>query len=241
VTDGILYHSRVQKLSLYHAGAICGKWKMSDPPHPPPHHGASPSKPGRVVKVILLANGIGANPISYRPNADESQWWNRRDALVRCVIAYLFCYQKNVDVLVPCSRKELIIVFDEDWSTLSMRYEPKRYAPRLVPTEQVIIDLWKRATKHPGISVEQHGLSCICTTMHSSALHSIASQNPAARIESGSKRELLDYLHSTCSMEFLRNHKYVPSYHKSTCLNLVWTRQFTTFCSASDSTVPWKR
>jgi hypothetical protein len=181
---------------------------MADPQYPR-HHGEPSANPGRVVKVVLLANGIGANPMSYRPNADESQWWNRRDALVRCVIAFLFCYKKNVDGSVSQRGKELIILFDEDWSTLSMHYEPKKHSPPLVPSEQAILDLWKRATKLPGITVEQHGLSCICATMHSQTLNSDTSQNSTA--ESGSKRDLLEFLQSTCSMEFLRHHKYVPS------------------------------
>lgn len=184
---------------------------MSDPQHHPSHRIVSPLKPRLVIKVVLLANGIGANPLSYRPNADESQWWNRRDALVRCVIAFLFCYPTKMDDSESCSSKELIIVFDEDWSSLSMRYEPKRFAPRLVPSEQVIIDIWKRTTKHPGISVEQLGLSCICTTIQSPSVHLDPTMN--ASTESSSKRELLDYLQSICSMEFLRNHKYVPGYH----------------------------
>ena len=191
---------------------------MSDPNHPlhPASYSLNSGRNGNVIKVVLLANGVGANPLTYRPNADESQWWNRRDALVRCVIAYLFCYKKRtLGDVDPCSLKELIIVFDEDWSTLSMRYVPQ---PRLqwVPSERAIIDVWKRATKNPGIFVEQNGLSCICATLESRTTTAcnfssfVHSQNDA--MKSGSKRDLLDYLQATCSMEFLREHKYVPSY-----------------------------
>ena len=42
------------------------------------------------VKVVLLCKGRGADASSYRPHRDESQWWCRRDALVRCVSSFLF-------------------------------------------------------------------------------------------------------------------------------------------------------
>jgi hypothetical protein len=189
--------------------------------HPlPSSRSPNPGGVRNVIKVVLLAHGIGANAMSYRPNADESQWWNRRDALVRCVIAFLFCNRKDDLGGLDCSRsKELIIVFDGDRSTLSMQYIPELHQPaRFVPSERAIIDLWKRATMNPGVFVEQHGLSCICTSTHSSTTLTDSidafqkSPAPKAAKVIGNKRDLLDYLQSSCSIDFLRRHKYVTSY-----------------------------
>ena len=136
-----------------------------------------------MVKVVLLANGIGSNPQTYRPNADESQWWNRRDALVRCVTAFFFCSTKknknknnnNSNMIShnhhsACSNKELIILFDEDWSYFSMKCvsttttgttNSKRHIP---PSESTIIQLWKCSAQNPGIRIRYNdlGLSCQC-------------------------------------------------------------------------------
>jgi hypothetical protein len=197
------------------------------------HFPASPlqvecNRKENVIKVILLVNGTGANPVSYRPDADESQWWSRRDALVRCVAAYLFCYDtithgNSTSDHHRCSssrssnnRKELILIFDEDWSTISMTYKqqppPKQeQEQQLIPTERTIIQLWKRVTKTPGIYVEQNGLSCLCTIQKSGT--TTHRTNPVS-VDVGSKRDLLVYLQGTCSMEFLRHHKYVQQFQK---------------------------
>ena len=43
------------------------------------------------LRVVLLCKGRGADKASYRPHSsDESQWWGRRDALVRCAASFLF-------------------------------------------------------------------------------------------------------------------------------------------------------
>ena len=42
----------------------------------------------KLLKVEFFVEGKGADANGYRPNKDESQWWSRRDALVRCMIAF---------------------------------------------------------------------------------------------------------------------------------------------------------
>ena len=209
------------------------------------HHGKN-----AVVKVILLANGIGSNPQSYRPNADESQWWNRRDALVRCVTSFFFCatnsctnneWNRNNQNGVG-SDKELIILFDEDWSYFSMKYVPSttgyRNGHQHIPSECNIIQLWKCSTQNPGVRIRNNdlGLSCLCinsttaeTKMtknlesvmlfsnnnnHNNLKHktnkivsATSSDTVGNIIDSTNKRSILEYLQSTCSMEFLRLHK----------------------------------
>ena len=58
------------------------------------------------ITIVLICSGDGSNSKSYRPNRDESQWWGRRDALVRCVSASLFGGTNNGQNVT------LILLFD---------------------------------------------------------------------------------------------------------------------------------
>ena len=194
-----------------------------------------------IVKVVLLANGIGSNPQTYRPNADESQWWNRRDALVRCVTAFFFCSTKISDSNKSRSTKEIIILFDEDWSYFSMKCLPSTTTinPQ-IPCESNIIQLWKCSAHNPGVRIRYNdlGLSCLCvnsdtpvTTLEPNSTTDIESiimptKNNVKRhsrmittttssditgSDSNNKRTLLEYLQTNCSMEFLRLHRYATT------------------------------
>lgn len=150
-----------------------------------------------MVKVVLLANGSGSNPQTYRPNADESQWWNRRDALVRCVTAFFFCTTRNNNSRKKsshnhsaCSNKELIILFDEDWSYFSMKCTPTTTTTttgssnKRIPSESTIIHLWKYSAQNPGIRIRYNdlGLSCLC--INSISLANTSEPNVTKDIES---------------------------------------------------------
>jgi hypothetical protein len=77
-----------------------------------------------------LGSGCGADVRLYQPNKDETQWWNRRDAMVRCVVTTLFsssqqqCTQNNnkdIELIEnhPFSGViTLILLFDEDATAL---------------------------------------------------------------------------------------------------------------------------
>ena len=72
-----------------------------------------------LLTIVLLCSGKGADTQSYRPNLDESQWWGRRDALVRCVAASLFGPRGGIrnDRSAPDAPSidtELVLLFDED-------------------------------------------------------------------------------------------------------------------------------
>jgi hypothetical protein len=147
------------------------------------------------LKVILLVKGVGAQASSYKPNRDETQWWNRRDALVRCVAAFLFGPRSS------SRRRELVLLYDEDWSRMHMTYEqqsPKESSPLLVPTEQTVVALWKRAAScNSGDTVELNGLTCRLE---------VSSRSLDGAIPTGfdSKRGILEHLQQTCSLDFLR-------------------------------------
>jgi len=146
-----------------------------------------------LLKVVLFVKGRGSDASTYRPNRDESQWWNRRDALVRCVAALL---------LGPTpEHRELVLLYDEDFSRMHMTYrqpESTSVSGSLVPTEQAIVALWKRAASQDnGEKVEVNGLTCQLV---------ISQRNTAQVSGMDSKRDVLEYLQKKCSMAFLRQH-----------------------------------
>lgn len=147
------------------------------------------------VEVVLFVKGKGCDPSSFQPRRDESQWWNRRDALVRCVAAFLFGpHSKNVE-------KSLILLFDEDWSRIYLKLAEgyTEIAKNFVPTEQNVIGaLRKVAEDSPGTSVVYHGLQAtliLSENMDTSDLPSTLS-----------RRSILEHMQRTCSMDFLREH-----------------------------------
>ena len=142
------------------------------------------------LRAVLFAKGTGSDASSYQPNRDESQWWNRRDALVRCVAAFLFGPSSG--------RRELVLLFEDDLSRMHMTYDVEHNKERLVPKEHTIVGLWKKAAqqKH-GEWVQERGLTCRLYKHNTTADHSIPTN-----LES--KRDVLEQLQATCSMEFLR-------------------------------------
>jgi hypothetical protein len=151
------------------------------------------------LKVVLFANGRGADASTYKPNRDDSQWWNRRDALVRCVSAFLF--GPEVD---DASHRELIILYDDDLSRMHMTYRQPESASAeacqcLIPSEQNIVSLWKQAaSQENGEPVELSGLTCRLVASRKSGESRVSGMD--------SKRDVLEFLQKACSLDFLRQH-----------------------------------
>ena len=159
------------------------------------------------LKVVLLCKGKGADPNTFQPNRDESQWFCRRDALVRCITSFLFGpTQAN------SGSRELIMVFDDDLSRVHMtRSDFDRGGTRvIVPTEQLCLTVLKRAARRPNTVVESHdiGLKCIlCVdptyiTKEKESGNSVCKDLPLGL---DSKRHVLEYLQKHCSLDFLRS------------------------------------
>lgn len=152
------------------------------------------------LKVVLFANGRGADAFTYKPNRDDSQWWNRRDALVRCVAAFLFGPEGDVDA----DHRELIILYDDDLSRMHMTYRqpesPSADACQcLIPSEQNIVSLWKQAaSQENGEPVELIGLTCRVVASRKSGESRVSGMD--------SKRDVLEFLQKACSLDFLRHH-----------------------------------
>lgn len=155
------------------------------------------------ISVVLLCKGRGADAASYRPNRDESQWWSRRDALVRCVTAFLFgpvTFSSNE------SGRELILIFDDDFAKVYLTLDRKC---SIVPTEQAILSLFKQAALSLNKPVCQHGLTCRIQVDPTLAMTATTSHTTIqANLPTGldSKRQVLEYLQQQCSLEFLRDH-----------------------------------
>ena len=163
---------------------------------------------GDFLRVVLFAEGVGSDPSLYRPASDETQWWNRRDALVRCVAAFLFGPSGN-DVGERSAKnkaKELVIVYDQDLTMVRMKFIHNRASwDTFVPSESAIINLWKRAAKHPGQQVEDQHISCCLERVQLDGLS--GSSAPSSISATSSKREILSFLQSVCSVNFLRKHR----------------------------------
>ena len=148
------------------------------------------------VEVVLFVKGKGSDAASFRPRRDETQWWNRRDAIVRCVAAFL---------CGPCSQKckqTLVLLFDEDWARMQVELAQGYDDPNFVPTEQHVIGLLQQAAEAPpGTLVQTQGLQA--TLILSSHMPPDSANLPSSL---DSKRSILEYMQKTCDMEFLRQH-----------------------------------
>ncbi len=149
------------------------------------------------VTVVLLCMGRGGDPNAYRPNRDESQWWSRRDALVRCVASFLFGPSS-------AASKSMILIFDDDRA--KMYLSSSGSAGSAVPTEQTILSLFKHAAQSLNSTVWKDGLSCRIVIDPTLTKDSKGKSNCCPGLPNGldSKRELLEYLQQNCSIDFLR-------------------------------------
>jgi hypothetical protein len=157
------------------------------------------------LRAVLFATGSAIDSNRFQPNRDESQWWNRHDALVRCTASFLF--SSNIDH-AQSSPRELVLLFDDDYSRIHMQLNLRQNGI-MIPTEQSIISLWKKASLRPNQVIESKGLSCQLI---------IYRPNNAAKIDNGTtsdniieknmtKRDVLNLLQQSCSIDFLREQK----------------------------------
>ena len=172
------------------------------------------------LRVVLLVSGPGGDATHYKPDRDETQWWSRRDALVRMVAAFLFGPSETRRR--QQRQRELTLLFDQDLACIHMMYNddlPRKTndstAEPVIPTERTLVSLWKQAalSKDETAVVSQGGLVC-CLVRQSPA----AGDNPQSTItknnnnssnskpNQSNKRELLHLLQNQCSMDFLRQH-----------------------------------
>jgi len=150
------------------------------------------------VTVVLLCLGRGGDPNSFQPNRDESQWWSRRDALVRCVASFLF----GPSPPTREGNKDMILIFDDDWAQMHLSFHGN---VNTIPTEHTILSLFKKAAQSLGTVVSQGGLHCRIMVDPTHGVD-IRAANSNLTLPNGldSKRQVLEYLQKKCSMDFLR-------------------------------------
>ncbi|KAJ3262459.1 hypothetical protein HDU77_000309 [Chytriomyces hyalinus] len=140
------------------------------------------------VKVVMLCKGRGADPATYKPDRDESQWWGRRDALARCHAAFLHgptCADHS---------KTLVLIHDEDWAVTTTTTATIGSS---LPTERNLVSQWKSAA----VSSRPGSGSCY---IQSHKADTELSADAVSNLDS--KRKVLDHLHANCDLEFIRKH-----------------------------------
>lgn len=169
--------------------------------------------PSTTVSFILMADPP-CNSSSWRPTADTSMWWSRRDSL--CRISALSLYFSQSLPSTVCENTILVFNSDSssDVSVMAMTNEIAISAQ--CPTEFHLVSLWKKAalaaekqaTKCSLLSFEQSTVCSFTPYIESTAYkpldaHSAAKSQP----EGLDKRTLLKQLQAQCSLDFLRKWK----------------------------------
>ena len=178
------------------------------------------------LRIVLLCKGQGGDSSSYRPQRDESQWWNRRDALVRCVASTLSSSSAK-----EATRTELVLLFEDDYARFHMtmmrrsekeqletndKEEKDKTVNSSLWKEQSIIALWKESSQHPNRTIASSSsssllpsglvLTCRCALSSSSSKRGASITEATNVDENNNKRQVLDRLQSECSLDFLRQH-----------------------------------
>jgi hypothetical protein len=155
------------------------------------------------VTVVLFCKGRGGDPASYQPLRDESQWWNRRDALVRCVISFLYGPQNRL----KHEARQLILRHDDDEAVTTMLPSDSVLYTDInedwCPREENIVSLWKAAAKDSPNSIDMHGLTCSIVKPASKSQSLTVAE--VSQLEN--KRLILEHLQQNCSIDFLRTHR----------------------------------
>lgn len=140
------------------------------------------------VSFLLFSDGR-ADPEEWRPNADESMWWGRRDALCRISAAALWPGGEAVGGAVS----ELTVLLSDDLSLLRMDVRLKEAFPG-GGTEQDFVRAWRRAIAGTGAK----GVVCIKEAWQQKHLQGCP--------EELGRREMLEHLQRKMDLEFLRKH-----------------------------------
>eukprot|EP00439_Symbiodinium_sp_Y106_P023130 s1079_g2.t2 len=165
---------------------------------------AAKRQKSETVSFLLFADGR-ADPEEWRPNADESMWWGRRDAVVRITAAALWPTSEG-------GAAQCTVLLAGDNSLLSMDSRLKECAKfgnqgpgNTAPTEQDLVRSWRRAVAGTGAI----GAACVKELLDMDPWkqsQALSGEPGDAGAESLDRRELLRHLQSTGSLEFLRAH-----------------------------------
>eukprot|EP00401_Gymnodinium_catenatum_P037570 CAMPEP_0117497940 /NCGR_PEP_ID=MMETSP0784-20121206/21449_1 /TAXON_ID=39447 /ORGANISM="" /LENGTH=699 /DNA_ID=CAMNT_0005292993 /DNA_START=41 /DNA_END=2140 /DNA_ORIENTATION=+ len=139
-------------------------------------------------------------------------WWGRRDAFARITAAAL--WPSRSEDAEEAGKKAALggctFLLADDGSLLQMQ---PQLTTRLVPTERNLVRCWRRAitgSQEPGAS---------CESQPWRKMQAMSSEANESQLADLGKRELLSFLQTRCSLEFLRTkglNKSIPCLLKST-------------------------
>jgi hypothetical protein len=159
------------------------------------------------LQIMLFCSGNGNAP--YREMADMTQWWNRRDALVRCVATSLGCIAADTKVW---------LYFPDDQTVLRMdmlQKNQQQQPQRFVSSERHVIGLWKRAAERPGTTVFDNDtdatISCQMDRYGCDDGSATKKKKDDSSMTNGAnsstKRDTLERIQQQADLEFLRHHR----------------------------------
>lgn len=161
-------------------------------------------KPNVQYKLLVLADGPCASE-SFRPNEDATQWWARRDALVRII----FSHQQGRIPVRDDSEPNSFIMFhngnpsSEDKSVSIMSITVDGAA---VISEMEVISAMRRSGRGPKMPTTFTARSRTTCELVSESIQEVGRNDHNGGIEGMNKKELLTFIQKSCSMEFLRQH-----------------------------------
>ena len=150
------------------------------------------------LSFALLAEG-SAQKSTWRPDEDETQWWSRRDALVRCTALALWSFQEVTPTGNISTVDEVSLIYPDDELTV-MRVDSNLTSEIKVPCERALIRCFKNAAgvqekgarRMAGFAVDWKGVQCTRQAWRASQLErGTTSAGAEAVFESFSKREAL--------------------------------------------------
>ncbi|CAJ1379807.1 unnamed protein product [Effrenium voratum] len=147
-----------------------------------------PGSEHAAVSFLLFSDGR-ADPEEWRPNADESMWWGRRDALARIAAAALRPAAQPEAASASCT---VLLADDNSLLRIDGRLQAKSGT---VPTEEDLVRSVRRAITGCGAL----GTACIKEPWKRAQLS-------AGGGDALGKRELLEQLQRRMPLEFLRVH-----------------------------------
>lgn len=153
--------------------------------------------------VLFCSGALDAKTL--RPELDSTQWWGRRDALVRCT---------SVLWEAPVVR-EVVLLHADDNALLRTCAAAAGAIP--APTERRLISAWRdvaEGTSVPGVSCERGAWRAARLAAPVDASGGAAANgggdgaepSGASELEQLDKREILAFLHANCDAAFLRAH-----------------------------------
>jgi hypothetical protein len=186
-----------------------------------------------MLSFIFFADGP-CDESSWRINDDKSQWWSRRDALVRILGASLWQAPATANKTVSevCFLFENQVEYIEKMNSSNSFCRPvvvhksaQIVAASPIPYERALIKHWKKVFQDTSKvqmrlsvgSMKQNEKETLCSyyawkehailsNVAGSTQNTTAATSAMPNIEALDKRELLKLLQDSCPLEFLREH-----------------------------------